>query len=109
MFEAERAATTEPFQDKSGDSQPTSWWRHVSGLAAATGVPARDGRPGARRHQLPVRRGLPHYASGPAPVRFGADYVTLTEWRRTGLAAAIDGIVIWRGVGALWLKVLGHW
>jgi len=53
--------------------------------------------------------GLTHYASGPAPVLFGGGYVTLAEWWRTGLIAAGANIVIWMGVGALWLKVLGHW
>ncbi|CAM5569320.1 DASS family sodium-coupled anion symporter [Streptomyces aurantiogriseus] len=53
--------------------------------------------------------GLTHYASGPAPVLFGGGYVTLGEWWRTGLAAAAANIVIWMGVGAAWLKILGHW
>lgn len=53
--------------------------------------------------------GLTHYASGPAPVLFGGGYVTLAEWWRTGLIAAGANIVIWMGVGAVWLKVLGHW
>ncbi|WP_373430501.1 anion permease [Streptomyces achromogenes] len=53
--------------------------------------------------------GLTHYASGPAPVLFGAGYVTLAEWWRTGLIAAGANLVIWMGVGALGLKVLGHW
>jgi DASS family divalent anion:Na+ symporter len=53
--------------------------------------------------------GLTHYASGPAPVHFGGGYVTLGEWWRTGLIAAAANIAIWMGVGALWLKVLGHW
>ncbi|WP_405539776.1 anion permease [Streptomyces sp. NBC_00075] len=53
--------------------------------------------------------GLTHYASGPAPVLFGGGYVTLGEWWRTGLAAAAANIVIWMGVGAVWLKILGHW
>jgi DASS family divalent anion:Na+ symporter len=53
--------------------------------------------------------GLTHYASGPAPVLFGGGYVTLAEWWRNGLIAAGANIVVWMGVGALWLKVLGHW
>lgn len=53
--------------------------------------------------------GLTHYASGPAPVLFGGGYVTLSAWWRTGLIAAGANIVIWMGVGALWLKVLGRW
>ncbi|WP_128381335.1 anion permease [Streptomyces cavernae] len=53
--------------------------------------------------------GLTHYASGPAPVLFGGGYVTLAEWWRTGLAAAVANIAVWMGVGAVWLKVLGHW
>lgn len=53
--------------------------------------------------------GLTSYASGPAPLHFGAGYVTLAEWWRTRLATALANIVIWMGVGALWLKVLGHW
>ncbi|MFJ3201520.1 DASS family sodium-coupled anion symporter [Streptomyces sp. NPDC086989] len=53
--------------------------------------------------------GLTHYASGPAPVHFGAGYATLPEWWRTGLLAAVANIAIWMGIGGVWLKLLGHW
>lgn len=52
--------------------------------------------------------GLTHYASGLAPVPFGGRYVTLAEWWRTGLIAAGANVVVWLGMGAMWLKLLGH-
>ena len=52
---------------------------------------------------------LTHYASGPAPVLFGTGYVPLGTWWRNGLAVGAVLIVIWMGVGGLWMKVLGMW
>lgn len=52
---------------------------------------------------------LTHYSSGPAPVLFGAGYVPVTAWWRTGFLVSLTTIAIWMGVGGLWLKVLGMW
>ncbi|MGJ7441052.1 anion permease [Aquipuribacter sp. MA13-6] len=52
---------------------------------------------------------LTHYSSGPAPVLFGAGYVSVGAWWRTGLIVAILNIAIWMGVGGVWLKVIGLW
>lgn len=52
---------------------------------------------------------LTHYSSGPAPVLFGAGYVPVVRWWRTGLVVAIVNIAIWMGVGGLWMKVIGMW
>jgi len=49
------------------------------------------------------------HASGPAPVLFGGGYVTLGERWRAGFVAAAATIVIWTGVGAVRLQLLGHW
>ena len=50
---------------------------------------------------------LTHYATGPAPVLFGAGYVTLGEWWRIGALMIVMNIAIWMLVGGLWSKVLG--
>lgn len=52
---------------------------------------------------------LTHYAAGPAPVLFGTGYVPLSTWWRNGLAISVVLIVIWMGVGGVWMKVLGMW
>ncbi|HEY8722050.1 anion permease [Pengzhenrongella sp.] len=52
---------------------------------------------------------LTHYSCGPAPVLFGAGYVPVGPWWRTGFLVAIVNIVIWMGIGGVWLKVLGMW
>ena len=52
---------------------------------------------------------LTHYATGPAPVLFGAGYVTLGEWWRIGALMSVVNIAIWMLVGGLWFKVLGYW
>jgi DASS family divalent anion:Na+ symporter len=52
---------------------------------------------------------LTHYSCGPAPVLFGAGYVPVGPWWRTGFLIALVNIAIWMGVGGLWMKVLGMW
>jgi DASS family divalent anion:Na+ symporter len=53
--------------------------------------------------------GLTHYGSGPAPVLFGAGYVPLGTWWRTGLLVGAVNITIWMSIGGLWMHVLGLW
>ena len=50
---------------------------------------------------------LTHYANGPAPVIFGANYVSMGAWWGIGLAVSVLNIVIWVGVGWLWWDLLG--
>ncbi|MFB9953700.1 anion permease [Cellulomonas denverensis] len=50
-----------------------------------------------------------HYSCGPAPVLFGAGYVPVTAWWRTGLVVSIANIALWMGIGGLWMKVIGMW
>jgi DASS family divalent anion:Na+ symporter len=52
---------------------------------------------------------LTHYATGPAPVLFGAGYVTLGEWWRIGALMSVVNITIWMLVGGLWFKIVGYW
>jgi len=52
---------------------------------------------------------LTHYATGPAPVLFGAGYVTLGEWWRMGALIGAVNVAIWMVVGGAWFKVLGFW
>ncbi|WP_201457094.1 anion permease [Chlamydia sp. 17-3921] len=51
--------------------------------------------------------GLTHYGSGPAPLYFGSQLVSVKEWWRSGFTLSIFNIVIWMGIGSLWWKVLG--
>lgn len=50
-----------------------------------------------------------HYASGPAPVLFGSGYVPQSKWWSLNLVLGIFYLVVWIGVGSLWMKVLGMW
>ncbi len=52
---------------------------------------------------------LTNYGSGPAPVFFGAGYVTQEKWWGIGFVISIVHLVIWLGIGGLWWKVLGLW
>lgn len=52
---------------------------------------------------------LTHYATGPAPVLFGAGYVTLGEWWRIGAVVSVVNIAIWMLAGGAWFKLLGYW
>ncbi len=53
--------------------------------------------------------GLTHYGFGPAPILFGAGYLSVKEWWQVGLLASVVNIAIWLGVGSLWWHFLGIW
>lgn len=53
--------------------------------------------------------GTTHYGTGPAPVLFGAGYVEMGDWWKTGALISVVNIVIWLAIGGLWWKVLGLW
>ncbi len=52
---------------------------------------------------------LTHYGMGPAPILFGAGYVSQGKWWTCGFVVAIVNIVLWVVVGGAWWKVLGLW
>jgi divalent anion:Na+ symporter, DASS family len=52
---------------------------------------------------------MTHYGTGPAPIFYGAGYVDMTSWWKTGFLISIVNIVIWLGVGGVWWKVIGLW
>lgn len=53
--------------------------------------------------------GLTHYATGPAPIYFGAGYIDQGTWWRLGFILSVVNLVIWIGVGSMWWHVLGLW
>ncbi|AZA57806.1 anion permease [Chryseobacterium shandongense] len=52
---------------------------------------------------------LTHYGHGPAPVFFGSGYVDLKSWWLRGLEIGIVLLVIYMGLGGIWMKVLGYY
>ena len=50
-----------------------------------------------------------HYGGAPAPIIFGAGYVTQNEWWRLGFIMTTLNLVIWTFIGGTWWKVLGLW
>ncbi|MFV0482338.1 MAG: anion permease [Campylobacteraceae bacterium] len=52
---------------------------------------------------------ITHYGGAPAPIIFGANYVTQNEWWRIGFITTLINLVIWTLIGGVWWKVLGLW
>ncbi|MDR6157761.1 DASS family divalent anion:Na+ symporter [Chryseobacterium sp. SLBN-27] len=52
---------------------------------------------------------LTHYGHGPAPVFFGSGYVDLKSWWVRGLEIGIVLLIIYMGLGGIWMKVLGYY
>jgi DASS family divalent anion:Na+ symporter len=52
---------------------------------------------------------MTHYGNGPAPVFFGAGYVSLADWWKLGAVVSVVNLAVWYGVGGLWWRVLGLW
>lgn len=56
-----------------------------------------------------VNAALTHYGTGPAPIVFGAGYVSQPAWWRIGFILSLAHLAIWLPIGFLWWKVLGLW
>jgi divalent anion:Na+ symporter, DASS family len=52
---------------------------------------------------------LTHYAAAPAPIYFGAGYVSQGTWWKLGFWVSVINMIIWVGLGSLWWKVLDLW
>lgn len=52
---------------------------------------------------------LTHYATGPAPIYFGAGYVDQATWWRLGFIISVVNLVIWGVLGTAWWKLIGLW
>lgn len=50
-----------------------------------------------------------HYGTGPAPIVFGAGYVSQAQWWRIGFMISVLHLAIWLPLGFLWWKALGLW
>lgn len=53
--------------------------------------------------------GLTHYGTGTAPVYFGTNYVTTSEWWIMGFVVSVVNLLIWGIIGGFWWKILGYW
>ena len=53
--------------------------------------------------------GLTHYATGPAPIFFGAGYIPQGTWWKLGFIMSVVNLVIFIGIGGFWWKVVGLW
>jgi len=52
---------------------------------------------------------LTHYGTTPAPIYFGARYVSQRDWWRLGFIVSLVTITIWSTIGVAWWKLLGWW
>ncbi|MCB1136846.1 MAG: DASS family sodium-coupled anion symporter [Chlamydiia bacterium] len=52
---------------------------------------------------------LTHYGSSPAPLLYGAGYVSLRHWWTVGFAMSLQHLFVWGVIGVVWWKVLGYW
>jgi DASS family divalent anion:Na+ symporter len=50
---------------------------------------------------------LTHYGGGPAPVYWGAGYLSIKQWWTVGFAASLMFVIVWLGIGPFWWKALG--
>ncbi len=52
---------------------------------------------------------LTHFGTTPAPILFGAGYVSQGRWWKIGLVMSVAYLGLWGGLGVLWWKALGWW
>jgi len=50
-----------------------------------------------------------HYGTGPAPILFGAGYLSQSAWWRVGFVVSLAHVAVWLPVGFLWWKIIGLW
>jgi DASS family divalent anion:Na+ symporter len=48
-----------------------------------------------------------HYGTGPAPIVFGAGYLTQSQWWRIGFLISLLHLAIWLPIGFVWWKIIG--
>jgi Di- and tricarboxylate transporters len=53
--------------------------------------------------------GITHYATGPAPIYFGAGFVPQGTWWKLGFIMSIINFLVFTLIGGAWWKVLGLW
>lgn len=53
--------------------------------------------------------GLTHYATGPAPIYFGAGYIPQGTWWKIGFIMSVVNMIVFIGLGGVWWKLLGLW
>ena len=88
---------------------------HVSAMFAAfVAVAVEAGAPAglsamALASLTGIMGGLTHYATGPAPIYFGAGYLTQAEWWKIGFIVSVVNLICFLGVGTIWWKVIGLW
>ena len=51
----------------------------------------------------------PDQAGGPGPALYGSGYNSTGQWWGVSFIVSILSLVIWFGVGGLWMKLLGWW
>lgn len=56
-----------------------------------------------------ISQSITHYAAGPAPIYFGAGYVSQSTWWKLGFIVSAINLAIWIGLGSIWWKLLGLW
>jgi DASS family divalent anion:Na+ symporter len=52
---------------------------------------------------------ITHYGTGPAPIIFGAGYLSQGAWWRVGFVVSLVHLAIWLPVGFLWWRMIGLW
>ncbi|EUB26915.1 sodium:sulfate symporter transmembrane region domain protein [Veillonella sp. ICM51a] len=52
---------------------------------------------------------LTHYAAGPSPVIFNTGYVPQNTWWKLGFFSSVINLIIFVGLGSIWMKVIGMW
>ena len=52
---------------------------------------------------------LTHYAAGPSPVIFNTGYVPQNVWWKLGFFSSVINLIIFVGLGSIWMKVIGMW
>lgn len=92
----------------SGTAHVTAMYSALLGVAISAGAPAVMaaivlGFTGA------IFGSTTHFANGPATVLFGSGYVKQSDWWRMNFILGLFYIVVWIGIGALWMKVIGLW
>jgi len=75
-------------------------------LAMANGAPALVAAL-ALAYFSNLNASLTHYGTGPAPILFGAGYVSQVTWWRVGFVVVLLQFVIWLALGLAWWRLLG--
>lgn len=92
----------------SGTAQVTAMFGAFLGVAISAGAPSKLAAM-LLCFTAAAYSSTTHYANGPASALFSTGYVKQSDWWKMNFVLGLMYLVVFCGIGTLWMKVIGMW